>query len=148
MDPSDIKKVPYICYFCGFKGTFTEIHMHIRSEHGIENPTPFGKKMYGKSEGHPCQDCKVIFKTENSLKLHICGSGILPPSLRESGEEGDEKCPVCQEEFSSYQGLTAHYSVKHMAQYLWKFPCEICDNVSPNNAILKKHKEENYQKGV
>ena len=58
------------CYVCGdLKPSKTEITSHIKSSHYPKTK----ESMMGPPRQHQCQDCKIMFLSNDSLGLHVCG---------------------------------------------------------------------------
>ena len=95
------------CYFCSDMFDSEEkVQDHIKENHS----SYVSEKMYGHRRMCQCLDCNRVFKSPESMQLHICG--ILPQSLL-GPDQKSQKCPKCEKEFTKYGDLLCHYNLDH-----------------------------------
>ena len=95
------------CYYCGEVMFDTmEVKDHISKNHSLH----ITAKMYGDLRNFQCPECFRMFKTPESLEIHVCE--ILPPSWLGPSSKV-QKCPQCDQDFDKYGDLLCHYSQDH-----------------------------------
>ena len=95
------------CYFCSaLFDSSADVKDHIEQVHHPDHPV--NGFMYGKELKYQCSECKLMHKTDENLKLHICGT--LPPTWIGIKMVGDTKfqCPKCDSEFVTYRRMLEH----------------------------------------
>ena len=121
------------CYYCGnVYGEKKNCMNHVRRNH---HPT-VSPHMFGTPVGFQCPDCKLCFKTEEDLKLHICGT--VPTFWTNESEK--PKCPQCAKTFKNYDEVLYHFAVTHVTEE--KFQCDKCDFKAKHPKDLSSHKCE------
>ena len=134
--PLKEKLTKFQCYYCGaLFDSSAEAKEHIEQVHNPDHGV--NGFMFGKQLQYQCQDCKLMFKTEENLKLHICGT--LPPTWTGIKMVGDTKfpCPKCDSEFVTYRRMLEHHAVNHTTEK--KFKCSKCDYTSFTREPLERH---------
>ena len=95
------------CYYCGdVMFDIMEVKDHISKNHSLH----ITAKMYGDLRNFQCPECFRMFKTPESLEIHVCE--ILPPSWLGPSSKV-QKCPQCDQDFDKYGDLLCHYSQDH-----------------------------------
>ena len=106
-EPAKKPKCPKIqCYICG---ELTESELEVK-EHIATHNTFISPKMYGERRIYHCVECCRVFKSSESLQLHVCG--ILPQSWL-GPDKKSQKCPKCEEEFEKYGDFLCHHNIDH-----------------------------------
>ena len=96
--------------------------------------------MFGTPVGFQCPDCKLCFKTDEDLKLHICGT---VPTFW-TNESESPKCPQCAKTFKNYDEVLYHFNVTHVTDE--KFKCDLCDFKARHPKDLSSHKCDLWKK--
>ena len=131
------------CYLCGLKvkpNVSNPIVTHIIDEHNLDHITNY---MYGIPRTHQCPDCKLMFKSEEDLKLHICGQ--LPPFWLIGANDNNNQCPKCDKKFKTYGRLLHHHATVHSQVH--NFACELCDYTAVHPANVRQHEREMHKVG-
>ena len=92
--------------------------------------------MFGKPLDYQCDQCQMMFKDEESLKMHICG--LVPPFWHGESVFAEQKCPKCDKTLSNYRHLLNHYALTHREEK--KFECDQCDFSTFTGVKLRQHK--------
>ena len=126
------------CYLCGLQlKSKNDIMSHIRDEHKIENVTRW---MYGEPRTHQCPECKLMFRSVDAYKLHICG----PPPPFWFGIN-DSSCPKCDKKFKTYKELLYHYATVHTKER--HFNCDFCDYSAVHPDHVRRHVRDMHKAG-
>ena len=119
VEPEQKLKLNEQCYYCGDIYDTLTVQEHIKSQHNVKvNP-----HMYGRPLNYQCNECKLMFKSEDMLKLHICGT--VPPSWLGVKTSDKKQCPKCDKVFINYRRLLEHHASTHTIEK--KFKCDKCD---------------------
>ena len=126
------------CYYCGYiTENTTVIEDHIRDKHNSD----VTNIMHGLPRDHQCEQCKVVFISEEILKVHLCG--ITNPSIKLCDASVIEVCDQCGLEFKGHRSLLYHYAAKHSTEK--KFDCDLCDYKFYTLSSLRTHKKAVHQ---
>ena len=127
------------CYFCSeiFAGgkssqNLNEVKTHIETEHNLQiNP-----RLFGKPREFKCEQCNIVHKDDEQLKMHICG--IIPPDWTGGSLLSKAKCPKCEMELTTFKSMLEHYARMHSDEK--KFSCDKCDFLAATMKQLRDHK--------
>jgi len=144
------------CYICGLEikikaNESNQIVSHIKNEHNfhwnlvLKNnyDSTIRYSMYGAPRPHQCPECKLMFKSEEDLKLHICGQ--IPPFWLNGIGKNDNPCPKCDKNFNTYGKLLFHYATVHTK--VRNFACEFCDFTAFHPDHVRGHVRTWYKVG-
>ena len=126
------------CYLCGLQlKSKNDIMSHIKVEHNHDNVTRW---MYGEPRTNQCPECKLMFRSVDSYKLHICG----PPPPFWFGIN-DSSCPKCDKKFKTYKELLYHYATVHTKER--DFNCDFCDYSAVHPDHVRRHVRDMHKAG-
>ena len=123
------------CYVCGEKNSVkSKVIDHVKENHYAK----IKNSMYGPPRQHQCAECKIMYQSEDSLALHLCGEVPLSWTGKVRGQNIVRKCSHCELTFKRNYELLRHVAMKHKKEK--QFACDQCDYKASIPFLLKKHK--------
>ena len=139
------------CVVCGQRSVIrNDIKRHVEAKHLI-------------FPGFSCSLCQRVYKTRNSLRMHVCVSGskwnliFLSSVPIRCLEELDSEisammrklgtlweCIMCGKSSKYKNDITRHIESKHISSPGIK--CDNCDKISPTREALRQHNKLVHQK--
>ena len=147
--PETKKHCPRIqCYYCGeLISSEDKVKEHILANHNsFASP-----KMYGDRRNFQCSNCLRLFKSQESLQIHVCE--ILPQSWL-GQDQKSQKCPKCEKEFEKYGDILCHYNLEHkdseenVQHFKTFFECKHCGKEYYAQLALNRHFINCNEKGI